>query len=787
MEGITNTDSNPKNDDDNSSNSTKFNRKKPLNKSKKFKKPNSNIKNQDDANGDIDVISSSSTKNNRFGEHRGKNKELNRKTAYPSKRKSSTIEILSVKTRNSGDEGTNAETELPRNPADTSNLTDSQKSKPMTFKEFKTKAKKSNSFDKRKGSDGLLDDQTTKEATTEKTGVSFEHKKISMDLLKANKKNFDKKKNTKAKPTRKPYTQDQIALSNKEDARSSPTNSKDSEDKTEQQECNTIPKKFQKKKIPEEILSVISVGVSKKDSEDDFSQADQLPEDESAANESNESIVTSPPSNMLSDETHIPLKYRSSTPNSSSGSGLTENNSGLPSSHPGSNGNAKSCPYLNRLKGNGSTNPKTDSGEEKEPFDKDTKPKVEKKKPNPDEPVKPSPFKSLLGNSGTTSDFFNSLLNETLLNEDHAWQPTPLIDISQINSAFEAPKLTENTSTIVMTNAEKELLSHRGEQKNADDNGGPYVLKLSNLQKGFNSEVLVETILKPKKLLFLRTKFFWEPNFKVTVDDLKKLCFLELKYFEEIDRCIKLLKNNNYLIKVEKCSHDDFSKIANLQNMKWGDPEFIDLSNSLIYKLVKYKVNLNGDPIGVLKEGEEEEADSGMKLPSLPTLGNSNATKKNTGLAESMYSKLSSQIITNKEKSRRDSINNGSGSNSPSVNSSPLVTSENLTGHSTENNPMGLATSTSPISSSHPVNTGPTSKSSHTPGGKFGGFKPHTKSKFSNLNNGSQFSTNRYKNQPANSTNTSRSTSNSPRFFDSPDNKSFGFASGFVKNTGSRY
>lgn len=782
MEGINSTDSNPKNDDDNSSNSTKFNKKKTLNKPKRLKKPNGIIKHHDEVNGDVDILSSSATKNNSFGEHKGKNKELNKKTVYPNRRKSSTIEILSVKTRNSAEEGTNAEIEQTRDSADNSNHSDRQKSKPMTFKEFKTKTKKNNSFDKRKGSDSFQDDYSAKEVTNEKPGVPFEHKKISMDLLKTNKKNFDKKKSSKGKPARKLCNQDQITLTNKGDVMNM-SNPREVEEKAEQKECNTTPKKFQKKKIPEEILSVISVGMSKKESEDNCSQADQLPEDKSAANESRESILTSPASNLLSDETHIPLKYRSSTPNSSSGSGLAENNSVAPSSHSGSNGNAKNCPYLNRLKGNGNSNPKADSGEEKEPFEKDTEPKVEKKKLHADEPVKPSPFKSLLGNSGTTSDFFTSLLNETLLNEDHAWQPTPLIDISQINSDFEAPKLTENTSTIVMTNAEKELLSHRGEQKNADDNGGPYVLKLSNLQKGFNSEVLVETILKPKKLLFLRTKFFWEPNFKVTVDELKKLCFLELKYFEEIDRCIKLLKNNNYLIKVEKCSHEDFSKIANLQNMKWGDPEFIDLGNSLIYKLVKYKVNLNGDPIGVLKEGEEENSENGMKLPSLPTLGNSNAAKKNTGLAESIYSKLSAQIITNKEKSRRDSINNSSGSNSPSVNSSPLVPSENVAGQHTEANPMGLATSTSPISSSHPVNTGHKSKNNYASGG----FKPHTKNKFSNLSSGTQFGNNRYKNHTANNTNSSRSTSNSPRFFDNPDNKSFGFASGFVKNTGSRF
>ncbi|KAL6925838.1 hypothetical protein ACO0SA_000440 [Hanseniaspora valbyensis] len=800
----TNTSSKSKFDVDNTiitttTTTNKLNKKKPFNKSKKNRRPSSNNKSKDDGVAEIDIISSSITSTHTSDNlnEKPKFKDGNKHSNYPPRRKSS-IEILSVKTNttNSIEKPTAVVAKENSKPQEPNRDKETTKSKRSSFKDFKEKHRQNSNSE----SNGKSNEIYSKEPITEIVEVPFEHKQIPIDLFKNKKKPYEKKTFTKPKINNNNKNNN---INKKQFNGTQSTNqqiepplplSSENQKPIETEECNTTKKKFEKKRIPKELLSVMSVGSPKKE----FSSNNEpilktpnvkqpLQNGHVLKDRRSSSTSSSLTKNSISDETHIPLKYRSSIPSSSDSSSLAENNTSNSNPHGDSNGNQKHCPYLNRLTGNSAPNTtspsKTDTIKDKVNEKED-----EDKNKNDTKTETTTPFKSLLGNSGPT-DFFNSLLNEKLLNEDHAWEPTPLIDISQINNAFEAPKLTENTSTIVMTNAEKEILNHRGESKHPDDHGGPYVVKLSNLQKGFNSDVLIDTILKPKKILFLRTKFFWEPNFKVSVDELKKVCFLELKYFEEIERCITLLKNNNYLIKVSHCTHDDFAKVANLQNMKWGDPEFIDLNNTLIYKLVRYKVNLNGEPIGLLKDGEDEAGNT-MKLPSLPTLGNMNSSKKQTDTAESIYSKLSAQIITNKEKNRRDSINTSSASNSPSVNTSPLATTEPLATVLDEKT-VSLSPATTPVSALETptaIRTGNYYKPNHTPGNKFTGNKTYNKNKFNNNNKYKEGNnTNNNNNNNNNNGSNSRSTTNSPRFFDNPDNKSFGFASGFIKSTSSRH
>ncbi len=62
------------------------------------------------------------------------------------------------------------------------------------------------------------------------------------------------------------------------------------------------------------------------------------------------------------------------------------------------------------------------------------------------------------------------------------WKPTNIIDINEINCDFEAPKLTENTSTVLMSNAEIEILNKRTAEKHPDMDGGP-CFEIANLQK----------------------------------------------------------------------------------------------------------------------------------------------------------------------------------------------------------------------------------------------------------------------------------------------------------------
>ncbi|XBW35518.1 hypothetical protein QEN19_001091 [Hanseniaspora menglaensis] len=731
-------------------------KKNSLNKAKKGKKQGASFKGKDEK----EKVDNEFITRNTTTKHLNKNR-----------RKSSSIEIISA-------------TNVPSSNEHQTLQSDAQtQTKPLLFSDYKNKNRK-NSIPNRKKHEDVADKElSTSEIGSTVLDVPFEHKTLSFDQLKTKKKVFEKKKPTQGKSNNKKHHANSHENLNEEYKHQSKAAAPKKNEETEKEACNIKRKVFEKKRIPKELLSVMTVGSPKKpQSQNESSIASTnsstgVSLHDTPVKEIQVSVTSSPSAKNMNDETHIPLKYRSSTPTSSSGISVSDSINKNGNLIPDSTGNPKNCPYLNRMKNN------TSKAVKDEPVNKNElhEEKVDFETVAP-EPEKPSLFKSLLGNS-EPSDFFNSLLNEKLMSEDRAWEPASLIDISQINSKFEAPKFTENTSTIVMTNAEKEILNHMQKEKHPDDNGGPYVLKLSNMQKGFNSEVLIDTILKPKKILFLRAKFFWEPNFKVSLDELKKICFLEVKYFEEMERCIELLKNNSYLIKATKCTHEDFSKVANLQNMKWGDPEFIDLNNPSIYKLAKYKVNLSGDPIGILKDGEKS-SDSDHKLPSLPTLGNSAATKKRVDASESIYSKLSSQIMTNKEKSRRNST---SASNSPLIANSPLAPAT-LGDHIIDKNvSLSPSTNSSPLlNSSTPVMGNPY-KNNYGAGSKFGGNKPYNKNKHNTYNKGSpSFNNGRYKGTTGGSSG-SKPSANPPRFFDFQDSKSFGFASGFVKNTSSRH
>lgn len=442
-------------------------------------------------------------------------------------------------------------------------------------------------------------------------------------------------------------------------------------------------------------------------------------------------------------------------------------------------GDPKSCPYLSRMK-----NTKEEEYSESIEFEDDVK--VEE----PTKAKTPEPAVSLFSTNvpaKDTRDLLSSILNEPLdLKETMSWKPAAVIDINEINRDFEEIKVTENTSTVLMSNAEIEILNKRAVQKHPDDDGGPYVLKLTNLQKGFNSEEIVKEVLKPKGILYLRTKFFWEPNFKVTFDDMKKMCFLEVKYYEEIDRCIQILKKNNYLIKAEKCKHDDFVTVSKLQNSQWGDPEFVNKADQLNYKILKYKINFAGDPIGILKEGEEEIS-SPDKLPTLPTLGT--LPKKDIKKSEVVltYSEMAEKIVKNKQKAKEQE--EASKSNSSSAMNSPSMTTAFISSATLGNNSASLLSADKtkmPRSSSSSTYVGSENSKSSFNNYKGNGKTSPTeeykkyggKSYKTSSGNGSHSSQNRYK--PRN--NFSSSRANTERKNSTPSTIGYGFAASFGKN-----
>lgn len=437
------------------------------------------------------------------------------------------------------------------------------------------------------------------------------------------------------------------------------------------------------------------------------------------------------------------------------------------------NGDPKSCPYLNRMK-----NFKEDHSETIE-FEDDLESAVE-------ESVNTSETQNAFSNVNITNnlkndgeDLLKSILNESITVTDSLlWKSTTMIDINNINCDFEAPELTTNTSTVLMSNAEKEILNKRAIQKHPDDDGGPYVLKLINLQKGFNSEEIVKEVLKPKGILFVKTKFFWEPNFKVTFDEMKKMCFLEVKYFEEIERCMQLLKRNNYLIKAEHCQHDDFVRISKLQNLQWGDPELVNKADQLNYKLIRYKVNLAGEPIGILKDGEEQTFASD-KLPSLPTLG-SKSIRKDESIVS--YSEMAEKIVKSKQKSKEQEET--SKSSSPSTVNSPSVTSASIPATTL----AALGNTSPPINNKSTVLKSRSSTASlNTPKGtlendvKNLGKRPYKKFASKPYNAGQTYNNyhNGYKAKSSNSTSRAHSDNGSNG---SATSFGFGFAASFGKN-----
>ena len=458
------------------------------------------------------------------------------------------------------------------------------------------------------------------------------------------------------------------------------------------------------------------------------------------------------------------------------------------------NGDPKSCPYLNRMK-----NTKEEEFSESIEFEDDVKIESKENVRNSENSDNPIHLLTTVESENDGKDLLNSILNESFTAVDSLlWKPTNIIDINEINCDFEAPKLTENTSTVLMSNAEIEILNKRTAEKHPDDDGGPYVLKLTNLQKGFNSEEIVREVLKPKGILYLRTKFFWEPNFKVSFDEMKKMCFLEVKYFEEIDRCIQILKKNSYLIKAEKCKHDDFVKIAKLQNSQWGDPEFVNKADQLNYKILKYKVNLIGEPIGILKEGEEQETGPD-KLPSLPTLGS--LSKKDTKKNESvfLYSEMAEKIVKNKQKTKEQEEANKS--NSSSAVNSPSMAASVLSSASLGNNASGTILSgektKTPRTNSSSTYTGSEHNNFTSNNNKGGWNKEYTKtSGKSNPNDGYKKSAGRnhvngsYSNQNGYKSRSGFSTYNSSPKMNSEHRNSntssstigYGFAASFGRN-----
>lgn len=437
------------------------------------------------------------------------------------------------------------------------------------------------------------------------------------------------------------------------------------------------------------------------------------------------------------------------------------------------NGDPKSCPYLNRMKGS-----KEEIHTETIEFEDDVEVAFEESV-NTTETQNDSSnvvLKNHLENDG--EDLLKSILNESLTVTDSLlWKSTTMIDINNINCDFEAPELTTNTSTVLMSNAEKEILNKRAIQKHPDDNGGPYVLKLNNLQKGFNSEEIVKEVLKPKGILYVKTKFFWEPNFKVTFDDMKKMCFLEVKYFEEIERCIQLLKRNNYLIKAEHCKHDDFVRISKLQNLQWGDPEFVNKADQLNYKIIKYRVNLAGEPIGVLKDGEEQTFASD-KLPSLPTLG-SKSIRKDESIVS--YSEMAEKIVKSKQKSKEQEEASKSSSpstvNSPSMTSAFIPTTQAVPGNtsppiSNKNSVSKPSSSTASMNSYKGTQENDAKNLGKKPYKKFGSKPYHAGQTYNNHHNG-------YRAKNGHSTPRTHSDNGSNG---SATSFGFGFAASFGKN-----
>lgn len=437
------------------------------------------------------------------------------------------------------------------------------------------------------------------------------------------------------------------------------------------------------------------------------------------------------------------------------------------------NGDPKSCPYLNRMR-----NSKEEDHSETIEFEDDMEVAFEESVNTiAQNDSSNAILKNHLENDG--EDLLKSILKESVTVTDSLlWKSTTMIDVNNINCDFEAPELTTNTSTVLMSNAEKEILNKRAIQKHPDDDGGPYVLKLTNLQKGFNSEEIVKEVLKPKGILYVKTKFFWEPNFKVSFDDMKKMCFLEVKYFEEIERCIQLLKRNNYLIKAELCKHDDFVRISKLQNLQWGDPEFVNKTDQLNYKIIKYKVNLAGEPIGFLKDGEEQVFASD-KLPSLPTLG-SKSIRKDESIVS--YSEMAEKIVKSKQKSKEQE--EASRSLSPSTVNSPSMTSASIT------TTQAVPGSTSPSINNKNIGSKPSSstasmnnyKGSQENDVKYLAKKPYKKYGSKPYNAGQTYNNHHHNGYRAKSSHSNHRTHSDNGSSSSATSFGFGFAASFGKN-----
>ncbi|OBA24875.1 hypothetical protein HANVADRAFT_96146, partial [Hanseniaspora valbyensis NRRL Y-1626] len=353
----TNTSSKSKFDDDNTNTTTttkKLNKKKPFNKSKKNRRPSSNNKSNDDGVAEIDIISSSITSTHTSDNlnEKPKFKDGNKHSNHPARRKSS-IEILSVKTNTTNSiEKPTVVVVAKENikPQEPNKYKETSKSKRSSFKDFKEKHRQNSNSE----SNGKTNETYSKEPITEKVELPFEHKEIPIDLFKNKKKPFEKKPFTKPKLNnnnknnninKKQFNGTQST--NQQIEPPSPLSSENPKP-VETEECNTTKKKFEKKRIPKELLSVMSVGSPKKEFSSNKEPLHKTPnvkqplqDGQVLKDRRSSSTSSSLTKNSISDETHIPLKYRSSIPSSSDSSSLAENNTSNSNPHGDSNGNQK--------------------------------------------------------------------------------------------------------------------------------------------------------------------------------------------------------------------------------------------------------------------------------------------------------------------------------------------------------------------------------------------------------------------------------------------------------------